>query len=74
MVRSASYTEHTRRRGAIQSIVYDFEAADGSVVLYCLYNYLLRGHLVAVNMTWVLFCGKMPKHLKECPPLTLADL
>ena len=25
-------------------------------------------HCVAVNMTWVLFCGQMWKHLNECPP------
>ena len=35
----------------------DFEAAVGSVVRYCLSSYLLRGHQVAVNMTWVLFHG-----------------
>ena len=33
----------------------NFEAAGGSGVHSCLSNYLLWGHWVAVNMTWVLF-------------------
>ena len=32
--------------------ILDFEAVGGSVVCYCFSNYLLRGHSVAVNMTW----------------------
>ena len=35
----------------------DFKAAGGSVVRYCLSNYLLQGHRVAVNVTWALFDG-----------------
>ena len=34
------------------------EAAGGSIVRYCLSNYLLRGHRVAVNMTWALLNAK----------------
>ena len=44
-----------------------FEAVGGSVVHY--FQYFLWGHKVAVNTTWVLFCG-MRKHSKEhLPPL-----
>ena len=39
------------------AIRLDFEAAGGSVVRYCLSNYLLRGHRVAVNMAWAIFRG-----------------
>ena len=50
----------------------DFEAAGGSIVHYCLS--MLQGYRVAVNMTWALFHGKMQKHSKECPSLSLADM
>ena len=30
----------------------DFAGVGGFVVRYCLSNYSLRGHRVAVNMTW----------------------
>ena len=33
----------------------DFEPAGGSIVHYCLSNYLLQGHRVTVNLRWVLF-------------------
>ena len=35
----------------------DFEAAGDSVVRYFVFNYLLQGLQVVVNMTWALFCG-----------------
>ena len=48
----------------------NFEAAGGSAVLYCLSNYLLRGHWVAVNMTWALFMIKCRNTQKSAhPPL-----
>ena len=37
-------------------------------------NYLLWGHWVTVNMTWVLFRDKMQKHSKECPSPSLAGV
>ena len=47
--------------GAVQSVVVlsalDIEATGSSILRYCLSNYLLRGHRVAVNMTLALFHG-----------------
>ena len=62
-------------QNAIQSVVCrsgpDFEDAGGSLSInYCSSNHLLWGYWVALNMTWCSFvvkCGKMQKHLKECP-------
>ena len=34
-----------------------FKVAGDFTVCYCLSNYLLQGHQVAVNMTWAVFCG-----------------
>ena len=42
------------RSGCCMPSELGFEAAGGFIVHYCLSNYLLQGHQVAVNMTWVL--------------------
>ena len=54
-----------------------FEAADCYVLCYCLSNYSLQGHQVAVNMTWdqdghtfVVKC----EALKRTPAPLLVDL
>ena len=52
----------------------DFEAAGSSVVHYCLSNYLLRGHQVAVKHDMGALSGLNAKHLRECPPPSLVDL
>ena len=44
------------RSGCCMPSELGFKAAGGSIVHYCLSNYLLQGHRVAVNMTWVLLC------------------
>ena len=49
----------------------DFGAAGGSVVCYCLSNYLLWGHRVAVNMTRALFRVLSAETLKRVSTLDL---
>ena len=45
----------------------DFKAAGGSIVRYCFCNCLLRGHQVAINMTWALFLWSNAETLKRAP-------
>ena len=64
-------TPCSRCHVAVHSIVWtlDFEAANDSVVHYCLSNYLLLGLQITI---WRLFCAwLMQKHSKEHPLPTL---
>ena len=53
----ASYTMLTKKCCHSECCQDSASKVGGSVVCYCLSNYLLQGHCVAVNMTWAPFCG-----------------
>ena len=57
---TASYSMLTITSYSLECCVLsglDFEATGDYVVRYFVSNYLLRGLLVAVNMTWALYLG-----------------